>query len=225
MKVYKIIIIIFVVSISNQLFGQEQDGKLGFYFQPEYSAMFLEGHIGNAVGFGIGITNKNKKWDLGIRYYGRSGPINLHQEYELVLPTGTTYKDKSSLFLGNDHAYLGVEVAYNLRLNNERIMLRFPLSFGQFGAGFYMKDEDRVTPDGRRVNEWEDELQGGTDAGFALATEFGAQFIYQILPNNKHIHLALGATYMNSYGYKSFLGGKDFYNNKLRTSIGVRVGF
>jgi len=205
MKVFKIVIIAFVVLISNQLFGQEQKDKLGFYFQPEYSAMFLEGHIGNAVGFGIGITTKNKKWDVGLRYYGRSGPINLHQEY--------------------DHGYLGIEVAYNLELNNERIQLRFPVSFGQFGAGFYLKDEDRITPDGRRVNVWEDELQGGTDAGFALATEFGAHFIYQIIPNNEHIHLALGVNYMNSYGYESFLGGKDFYNNKLRTSFGIRVGF
>jgi hypothetical protein len=32
----------------------------------------------------------------------------------------------------------------------------------------------------------------------------------------------MGGTYMNTYGYESFLGGTDFYNNKVRTTIGFR---
>jgi hypothetical protein len=201
---------------------QRESSKIGFYLQPEYSAMFLDEHVGNAVGFAVGIQSKNNIWDFGIRYYGRSGPINLHQEYELVLPEGETYKGKSSLFLGADHNYLGVEVAYNIRLSNKRLALRIPVSIGQIGAGFYLKGDDRFTPDGRRTSEWEDELQNNSDAGFGISSEFGVQVVYQISHKNKSIHLVMGGTYMNTYGYESFLGGTDFYNNKVRTTIGFR---
>ncbi|MEM9919196.1 MAG: hypothetical protein AAF990_13925 [Bacteroidota bacterium] len=187
--------------------------------------MFLDEHIGNAVGVSIGITTKNRKWDFGIRTYGRSGPINQGQVYDLVLEEGVTYKGKSVIQVANDHGYLGLEIAYNLKLNADRLVIRFPISFGQFGAGFYLLDDDRITPDGRRVNEWEDELQEGNDAGFGLLSEFGGQVIYQLIPNNRYLNLFAGLTYTNTYGYESFLGEEDFYNNKLRGSIGIRVGF
>lgn len=178
--------------------------------------------IGNTVGFGLGVISKNDKWDVGIRYYGRSGPINLHKEYELVLPAGETYKGQSSVMLGVDHVYLGLEAAYSFTLGKERLSVRIPVSFGQLGAGFYLKGEDRFTPDGQRTSVWEDKLQGGSDAGFGFCSEFGAQLIYQISPKNEHIHLMVGASYMNTYGYESFLGGTGFYNNKIRATIGFR---
>ena len=222
MRIFKIITTAFFLAIVLNVFGQ--NSGVGVYFQPEYSAMFLDDHVGNAVGGSIGITTKNRKWDIGIRSYGRSGPINLHQEYELVLPEGTTYKGKSVLLLAADHVAFGLEVAYNLTLNSERLNLRFPASFGAFGAGFYLQDDDRITPDGRRVNEWEDELQGGEDAGMGTFTEFGGQLIYQILADNEYLNLFTGITYTNTFGFSSFLGEEEFYNNKLRASIGIRVG-
>lgn len=228
MIIQKTIAIIILAFISVNVFAQEKtetaDRSIGFYFQPEYSAMLLNDHVGNAVGFGLGIASKNKRWEFGIRYYGRSGPVN-PKEYELVLPEGETYKGKSSVSLGHDHGYLGIEAAYNIAFNNERMVLRIPVSFGQFGAGFYLKGEDRYTPDGERTSVWEDKLQGGSDAGFGFSSEFGAQFLYQVSSKNEHIHLMIGATYMNTYGYESFLGGADFYNNKGRTSAGFRFSF
>jgi hypothetical protein len=225
MNIQKTLSIILLVFIGTNAFSQDSnestDQSIGFYFQPEYSAMFLNDHVGNAVGFGLGITTKNEKWDFGIRYYGRSGPIN-PKEYELVLPAGETYKGKSSIMLGHDHGFLGLEAAYNLRLKNDRLMIRIPVSFGQFGAGFYLKGDDRYTPDGERTSVWEDKLQGGEDAGFGFCSEFGAQFIYQLSAKNEHIHIMMGATYLNTYGYESFLGGKDFYNKKVRASVGFR---
>jgi len=228
MKVKTIILALLLASASSIAISQEttqtESQSMGFYFQPEYSAMILNDHVGNAVGFGLGITTKNKKWDFGIRYYGRSGPIN-PKEYELVLPAGEAYKGKSSIMLGHDHGFLGLEAAYNLRFKNDRLMIRIPVSFGQFGAGFYLRGDDRFTPDGERTSVWEDKLQGGEDAGFGFCSEFGAQFIYQLSAKNKHIHIMMGATYLNTYGYESFLGGKDFYNNKVRASVGFRFSF
>lgn len=221
--------ILVLVLQSSTVFAQEttnkEDSSIGFYFQPEYSAMFLNNHIGNAVGFGVGIISKNKKWEVGIRYYGRSGPINLHDEYELVLQDGITYKGKSSVMLGADHGYLGLEASYTYKLKNERLAVRIPVSFGQFGAGFYLKDDDRYTPDGQRTSVWEDILQGGSDAGFGFSSELGVQLIYQISEQYEHINFMFGASYMNTYGYESFLGGNNFYNNKLRTSTGFRFSF
>ena len=154
------------------------------------SAMLRFRHICKKISYQLQLKDaKNKKWDIGVRTYGRSGPINTGQLYDLVLPEGTTYKGKSILKVANDQGFLGLEIAYNLELNSERLMIRFPVSFGQFGAGFYLLDDDRITPDGRRVNEWEDELQGGNDAGFALLSEFGSQVIYQIIPDNRHLNL------------------------------------
>ncbi|SMG52455.1 hypothetical protein SAMN05661096_03929 [Marivirga sericea] len=229
MKTQQIILIIILAFISVTGFAQEinetTDESVGFYFQPEYSAMFLNNHIGNAVGFGLGISSKNRKWDIGIRYYGRSGPINLQDDYELVLPAGETYKGSSTITLGADHGYLGLEAAYTIILKNERLAIRIPLSFGQLGAGFYLRGEDRFTPDGERTSVWEDRLQGGSDAGFGLCSEFGAQFLYQLSSKNDHIQLMLGAAYINTYGYESFLGGNDFYNNKVRVSAGFRFSF
>ena len=89
------------ITINTNLIAQnyqsDSNSSMG-YFQNTFYV--LKNHIGNAVGFGIGIVSKNKKWDYGIRYYGRSGPINEHNEYELKLKQGETYKGKSSVMLG-----------------------------------------------------------------------------------------------------------------------------
>ena len=225
MKASRYIILSIIILFGRNLFSQSEQEKIGFYFQPFYSGMFLENHMGNSVGFNMGLTSKNKKWEFGIRYYGRSGPINDNQTYELVLPEGTSYKGKSILNLAADHGYGGLEIAYNLSLGSESLSLRIPLSVGQVGAGFYLLGEDRETPDGRRVNVWEDELQDGTDAGFGIASELGVQLLYQLSPKMKNFKILTGAHYMNTYGYESFLGGDDFYNNRLRVDLGIWVGF
>lgn len=229
MNIQKTIPIFLLTFISVTGYAQKKteasDQSLGFYFQPEYSAMFLNNHVGNAVGFGLGLRTKNRNWDIGIRYYGRSGPINLHNDYDLVLPAGETYKGKSTVTLGADHGYLGLEGSFTINMKRDRVALRIPVSFGQFGAGFYLRGDDRYTPDGQRTSVWEDKLQGGEDAGFGFCSEFGAQLLYQLNAKNEHIHLMLGATYMNTYGYESFIGGNDFYNNKVRASAGFQFSF
>lgn len=225
MYLFKAVIAVAILISPALVNAQSSRGGVGFYLQPEYSAMFLDDHIGNAVGVNFGITTKSGRLDFGIRYYGRSGPINEHQEYELTLPEGESYKGKSNLFLGADHGYIGLEAAYNMRLKNDRLLIRFPISFGQVGAGFYLKDDDRDTPDGRRVSEWEDELQDGTDAGFGLASEIGVHIFYQPFSSMRNLSIGGGINYTNTYSYTSFLGGDDFFNNKLRANVGLRVGF
>lgn len=216
------ILFLLLLFLTNSSIAQSKTKHIGFYFQPEYSAMFLKDHVGNAVGFNLGIISKNKRWEMGIRYYGRSGPINQHQEFELVLNSGTSYKGKSVLNLGADHGYLGIEMAYIHTFSN-RLFFRIPISIGQLGAGFYLKDEDRITPDGRRVSEWENELQGNEDAGFSISSEIGTQLFYQSFKKQENILIGIGLHLNNTYGYKSFIGGDDYFNNTFRFSIGLRL--
>lgn len=82
--------------------------------------MPLDGHLGRTVGFSAGISTPGRTFDFGMRYYGRRGPINEHQEYELALSAGQTYKGKEVQYLGADHGYIGLEAAYNLPLANDR---------------------------------------------------------------------------------------------------------
>ncbi len=212
---------------STKTFAQDQVTKsgIGFYFNPHYSAMFLENHVGNAFGFNLGISSENRKWTAGFRFFSRSGPINEHQEYDLVLTDGQTYKGKTVLKLGADHGYVGLEVAYNFRLSDDKLLLRIPVSFGSIGAGFYNKGEDRITPDGRRVSEWEDDLQAGNDAGFGTALEIGVEAFYSPFENLPYIAFGGGAHYTKTFGYESFLGGDDYYNDKLRITAGMYFSF
>ncbi|MEM8525635.1 MAG: hypothetical protein AAGG68_13420 [Bacteroidota bacterium] len=224
MKKYRFFFFVFSFFYLQNASAQSNE-KLGFYFIPEYSAMLLEKHIGNAVGFNVGVSSKNRKWDFGLRYYGRSGPINEHIEYPLKLQNGQDYKGKSVVQLGADHGYIGLEGAYNIFLNKEKIRVRFPISVGQLGAGFYLKDEDRITPDGRRVSEWEDDLQGGEDAGFGIGAEAGASIYFQLVEALPELKFGTGIHFGKTFGYRSFIGGDDFYDNKLRLSFGLNLGF
>lgn len=219
---YLLLFILFGTIKFSVLFSQTSPSGPGFYFAPEYSAMFLQNHVGNAIGFTLGTTVFQHKLAIGFRYIGRSGPINEHVEFPLVLPVGTSYKGKQTIQLGADHGYFGLELAYHHQSKDRRWLFRFPASFGQVGAGFYLKDDDRITPDGRRVSEWEDQLMGDTDAGFGLAAEIGSAVYYR--PSDKlPVAIGGGIHYTRTFGYESFIGGTDFYNNKLRASFGIIV--
>lgn len=53
------------------------------------------------------------------------------------------------------------------------LSLSTPLAVGYGGFGFYLHGEDRDTPDGRRVSEWENELFGGRDSFLGLMLDAG----------------------------------------------------
>ena len=46
--------------------------------------------------------------------------------------------------------------------------VELPLAIGQAAFGFYLPAKDRVTPDGRRVSAWENELFGGIKVAVKL---------------------------------------------------------
>lgn len=175
-------------------------------------------HLGNTVGFQAGITLLDDHLKIGLFGYGRSGPIN-PQEYTLVLPAGETYKGQSELQVRADQGAFGIMIAPQFSLS-ESWSIDIPLQFGQMGAGFYLFGENRNTPDGRRVSEWENELMGENDAGFSLMYEGGVRLHYAFAD---HMKLLLGVHYTIAPGWESFVGGTDFYNLP-RVSVGIEFG-
>ncbi|MEO1450586.1 MAG: hypothetical protein AAFV07_13740 [Bacteroidota bacterium] len=216
----RLIILSFSLIITGSLFAQEgqKTRKVGWFLNPEYSALLHRDHVGNAVGLQTGIRILQNRLHVGIFAYGRSGPIN-GQTFPLTLPDGQTYKGKSSLEVRADQGAFGILLAPQFSISDQWSM-DIPVLAGQMGAGFYLFGEDRNTPDGRRVSEWENELMGGTDAGFSLHFEGGVRFKYAL---HAHAKMTLGLHYAYAPQWETFVGGAGFYNVP-RISLGVEFG-
>lgn len=196
--------------------------KIGWYVTPEIGAMFLDNHIGKTVGIQMGFRFFKDHLKVGYFYYGRSGPIN-DQTFAANLPSGVTYKGKSQLQLRADHGAFGLMIAPAFKLPNSDIEIDLPIMIGSIGAGFYMADDDRKTPDGRRVSEWENELFDGKDAAFGGLTEFGIRGLFPT--KNPSVKVGLGVHYTMASDQKTYYDPTgEFYNNKLRTSLVVQFG-
>ena len=195
--------------------------KVGWYFSGSYSPMFHSDHIGHALGGEAGISLFKRKLQVGIIYYGRSGPIN-SQEYTYELPEGTEYKGQQAISLRADHGAFGLSITPVIPLAQNKLTLEIPLVFGQVGAGFYLTGDDRNTPDGRRVSEWENELLDNMDAGFGLLVEGGIRVATPIAKSGG-IVAGVGLHYSQAQGWETTVGGTDFLNIP-RASIFIRFG-
>ncbi len=200
----------------------QHSGKVGWYITGEYSPMFLDNHIGNAVGFSVGVTLLREHLKIGFFNYGRSGPIN-PQVFRTALPEGISYKGSTSLDLRADHGAFGLMIAPSFVLPNSRIEIDIPVYIGSFGAGFYLAGDDRITPDNRRVSEWEDELFEGQDANFAGMVELGLRIL---IPSKMNpLKYGLGLHYTTTQDWTAFADPSgDFYNNKFRASFFIQFG-
>ncbi|MEL6651640.1 MAG: hypothetical protein AAFQ87_12640 [Bacteroidota bacterium] len=212
--------IIFLLLGSSYTHALAQGNQLQWFVSPEAGAIIHNDHLGRTMGFQTGFRLVNGHLKTGIFFYGRSGPIN-PQTFVLTLPEGQTYKGKSSLDLRGDHGAFGLFVSPVFSLG-EQWQLEVPLMFGQLGAGFYLVGEDRVTPDGRRVSDWEDELMGDTDAGFGWLLEGGVRASRPITPSG-NVRAGLGLHYSHTIGYQSFVGGTEFYK-RPRVALFVEFG-
>lgn len=189
-----------------------------WFISPEVGTIFHGDHLGRTMGFQMGLTFLNGRLKTGFTFYGRSGPIN-PQTFQLDLPAGTDYKGQTTLHLRGDHGAFAVFVAPVISLPSDW-QLEIPVAFGQLGGGFYLVGEDRITPDGRRVSEWEDDLMGGTDAGFGWLVEGGLRVSRSV---GQHVRIGGGLHYSQTIGYQSFVGGSDFYN-RPRAVLYVEFG-
>lgn len=192
---------------------------IGWYITPEYSTMFLKDHVGNAVGFSMGIKLLKDHLKIGYFNYGRSGPINA-KTFPTQLPEEKTYKGKSTVDLRADHGAFGLMVAPSFFIPNTNVEIDVPVYYGMVGAGFYLAGEDRKTPDNRRVSEWENDLFEGEDAAFTSLLEVGVRAFFPTGLNG--LRVGAGLHYTTVQDWTTYVDtSNDFYNNKFRASVFV----
>lgn len=210
-----------IVALSAVFTTNAQDvpksNQIGWFITPEVGVMFLEDHVGNSVGASFGMKLWKNRLKIGINAYGRSGPIN-PKTFTVEAYNGQIYKGSSTLTLRADYGTIGLMIAPTFKVKNVEIDV--PVSYGMGGGGFYLVGDDRNTPDGARVSEWENKLMNGEDAASGSWLEFGIRgfFPTQI----KGIQVGAGVHYSMVQGWKTYYDpGGQFYNNRLRAAIVV----
>ncbi len=212
----KLILSILLLAAYNSTFSQSESAKkIGWFITPEIGGMFLDDHIGRTVGGSVGVELWQKRIKVGFHTYGRSGPIN-PKTFTIQAANNQMYKGNTTLHLKADHTAFGLLVAPTFKINRWRVDV--PLNIGGIGAGFYLFDDDRITPDGRRVSEWENQLMGGEDASFVTWMEFGVRGFVPL--KTEGLSLGMGLHYTITQGWQTYYDPSgNFYNNKLRFSL------
>ena len=217
-----ILTLIVVLSAIFSINAQEvsKSNKIGWFITPEIGAMFLEDHVGNSVGASFGMKLWKNRLKIGINAYGRSGPINL-QTFTVEAYNGQIYKGSSTLTLRADYGTIGLMIAPTFKVKNVEIDV--PISYGMGGGGFYLVGDDRNTPDGARVSEWENKLMNDEDAASGSWLEFGVR---GFSPTKiEGIQVGAGVHYSMVQGWKTYYDPSgEFYNNKFRASLFVNFG-
>ncbi|MEO0779230.1 MAG: hypothetical protein AAF146_21890 [Bacteroidota bacterium] len=196
-----------------------EPSKIGWFLSPEFGTIFHGDHLGRTVGVALGLKLWRNRLLLGFQTYGRSGPIN-PTVFTIEAADGQTYRGSSTLRLRADHGAFGLLLAPVFDLG--RWQLQVPLNVGGMGAGFYFTGEDRETPDGRRVSEWENQMMDSRDAGFGTWLEFGLRGSVA-LPTSG-LRLGAGLHYLLTPGWETYFDPSgDFYNGRLRLALFVQL--
>jgi|GEM_PF-2322041 len=180
-----------------------------------WRALRVGGHTSHGPAFEAGVRWRGVK--LGLAGFSRPGPIN-PRTFTVEAADGMTYRGSSTLDLRSDGSFLGVLVAPVFAIN-DRLALEVPITVGQAAFGFYLTGDDRDTPDGRRVSDWENELLDGRDAAIALAAEGGLRATYD-LTGTDWLRATAAVHYLQTFGYDAFV--RDDYSG-LSTSLGLQV--
>ena len=220
----KKIVLTLIVALSAVSTTNAQDvpksNQIGWFITPEVGVMFLEDHVGNSVGASFGMKLWKNRLKIGINAYGRSGPIN-PKTFTVEAYNGQSYKGSSTLTLRADYGTIGLMIAPTFKVKNVEIDV--PVSYGMGGGGFYLVGDDRNTPDGARVSEWENKLMNGEDAASGSWMEFGVRGFFPSKING--IQVGAGVHYSIVQGWKTYYDPSgEFYNNKLRASLFVNFG-
>jgi hypothetical protein len=162
----------------------------------------LADHVSHGPDYQVGVI-LYEHLRIGIAGFARPGPIN-GKTFTLDLPDGETYKGQSSLSLRSDGSVVGLQLSPILRLPAKtRLEIELPIIVGFGGFGFYLTGDDRNTPDGRRVSEWEGELMDDRDASLGLAIDVGIRIGIRVY--KQWLRVYLGAHYTAIPGYDAFI--------------------
>lgn len=189
------------------------------YVHVGWRVMGLGEHVSHGPAFELGVIVKDHL-KLGLGGFSRPGPMN-PRTFRVDLPEGQSYRGQESLQLRSDGAVVGLLVAPRLRLPGRasRVTLEAPLLVGFGGFGFYLTGDDRRTPDGRRVSEWENELLDERDASAGIALEAGLRVGIDL--HEDWLRLTAGIHYTTVVGYDAFV--RDSYDG-FSGSLGLEIG-
>ncbi|MEM9192688.1 MAG: hypothetical protein AAGF12_26175 [Myxococcota bacterium] len=193
---------------------------VGGYVSMEWRALGVAGHFSHGPGASAGIRLFDGVFRVGIAGWARPGPIN-PETFEVVPSGGGTYKGQSTLELRSDGGVIGLELALDLAVPGVpwlHLLPSFTVSNAAFG--FYLTGDDRDTPDGRRVSEWENELQDGRDASPGVGLDVGLRVAFDI-PGSP-VRPVIGGGYFLIVGYDAY--AEDNYSGPWATA-GVEVLF
>jgi hypothetical protein len=150
-------------------------GVLGGFVDLEWRAMGMASHLSHGPGFAAGVTLWNGTLRLGLAGINRPGPWN-PATFDVTLPDDVSYRGKRTLSLRSDGSMAGVHVALGFAVPRVPwLAVTVPITVGYGGFGFYLHDQDRKTPDGRRVSAWEDELFAGRDSFLGIVLDGGVR--------------------------------------------------
>lgn len=148
-------------------------GSVGVFVASEWRALGLAEHLSHGPAFSAGVSLFGRHLKLGLVAAMRPGALN-GETFPTSTVNGATYRGRQRLDLRSDGGFVGLLVAPAFELPfAPRVSVELPFAVGQGAYGFYLPAKDRVTPDGRRVSEWENELFGGKDSSPALGIEAG----------------------------------------------------
>jgi hypothetical protein len=202
-----------------QAVTDEQRGRVGVFLGSDWRLMRLSSHTSHGPGAQAGILLAKGHLKLGVYAFGRPGPIN-GQTFELQLDEGNEWQGEQSVDLRSDGAFVGIFVAPLIPLGRAPMTLELPVAVGQAAYGFYLHDEDRVTPDGDRTSVWEDQLMDEADSSFAIGIETGATLAFH-LPRTRLLQPYVGVRYQWALGYDATLS--DNYDG-ASVLAGIQVG-
>lgn len=181
-----------------------------------WRAMNLANHWSHGPEFQAGVLLW-RHLRVGIAGVARPGPIN-PRTFELIPVGGQTYRGQSRLELRSDGAIIGLLLGASFSPVSW-LHVDVPIILGNAQFGFYLTDDDRETPDGRRVSEWENDLQDGRDASPGFAIDGGLRLGFNT--GVEWLRPYLGVHYTAVLGYDAFI--TDDYSG-VSMSGGLEVG-
>lgn len=191
--------------------------EIGVFAGFEWRGMYIADHLAHGPGVQAGITLLNGHLKVGLMGFMRPGQIN-PATFEVTLPT--EYKGQSTVRLRSDGAAIGLFVAPVFDVPGTPLSIELPVCVGQGAFGFYLTDDNRNTPDGRRVSKWENELLDGRDSSVGVSVEGGVRVALK-LADAPWLRPYLGVSGSTVIGYNAFV--KPHYAG-IALVLGVQVG-